>query len=390
MTTAAPASAEQPSLHGKHLLFLVTEDWYFCSHRLPLARAALAAGARVSVACQVTDHAEQIRAEGVNLIPLQIQRSGRNPLIDFSTLCQIHRVYRQERPDIVHHVALKPVLYGSVVAWLAGTKVVINAMAGLGFVFINESFSVRALRPAIALAFKVLLNRPNSRLIVQNPDDGSLFQDEIGVRKEAIALIQGSGVDTVHYQAMPEPPSPPIVVACVSRMLWDKGIGELVDAARILKTRGKEITIKLIGPTDDNPASIPRDLLENWKNTGIVEVPGPTSDIAAVYRDAHIAVLPSYREGLPKSLLEAAACGRPSVSTDVPGCREICVDQMTGLLVPARSAEPIADAIEKLAEDAELRASLGAGARKAAEMRFSEQTIADQTISLYKSVLNGQ
>jgi len=371
------------NLAGVKLLFLVNEDWYFCSHRLPIARAARDAGAEVVVVTRVRDHAAQIEAEGFRLIPIELARSGRNPIHDAQTLATLIRLYQREKPDIVHHVALKPALYGSIAAWVTGIRSVVNAFAGMGFVFISDGFFARTVRPFIRTLFRFLLNRPASRVIVQNPDDHALFKETIGVAPQKISIIRGSGVDIERYKPNPEPNDTPVAV-CVSRMLWDKGIGELVDAARLLKAQGTAIRIRLVGPGDDNPAAIPDHVLAKWHAEGIVDVAGPSDDIPQEYANAHIAVLPSYREGLPKSLLEAAAAGLPLVATDVPGCREICCDGETGILVPVCTVAPLAEALAKLAEDAELRKSYGAAARRMAEAEFAEEIVIAKTLALYQ------
>lgn len=382
-------TAATAPLAGKTLLFLVSEDWYFCSHRLPIARAARDAGMKVTVACRVRDHGDAIRKEGFDLHPIRLNRSGRNPIADVATILALRKLYRSVRPDIVHQVAVKPVLYGSIAAWLAGVPHVVNAMAGLGFVFISNGLFASLIRPVLRPVFRVLLNRPCSRLILQNGDDRALFQTRIGVRPDRIAIIRGSGVDTEAFTPAPEPDGP-IVAACVSRMLWDKGIGELVEAARLLQRRGSGIVVRLVGPTDDNPASIPQSTLDAWRAEGVVEMTGPTTDVAGIYARSHIAVLPSYREGLPKSLLEAASCGLPMVATDVPGCREICRDGETGLSVPVRAAEPLAEALARLADDPDLRRRLGRAARRAAETEFAEPVITRQTLALYETMLGGE
>lgn len=370
------------TLAGRKILYLVSEDWYFCSHRLPIARAARDAGAEVVVATRVRNHGAAIEAEGFRLVPLEFARSGRNPFHDAATLAAIIKLYRQERPDIVHHVALKPALYGSIVAWLTSVPVMVNAFAGMGFVFISNGLFARTLRPIVRAAFHFLLNRPSSRVIVQNPDDFALFTDGIGVAPTRISIIRGSGVDTGHFRPGPAPSGTPVAV-CVSRMLWDKGIGELVAAARLLRDRGTEIRIRLVGPGDDNPAAIPDATLAGWAIEGVVDIAGASDDIAGEYARAHIAVLPSYREGLPKSLLEAAATGLPMVATDVPGCREVCRHEETGLLVPVRTSGPLADALEKLAKDEQLRGTYGKAARQLAESSFAEPVIVAQTMALY-------
>ncbi len=374
------------TLSGRKILYLVSEDWYFCSHRLPIARAARDAGADVIVATRVREHGAAIESEGFRLIPIELARSGRNPLRDAVTLASLIGLYRRERPDIVHHVALKPALYGSIAAWLTRVPAMVNAFAGMGFVFISESLFARVLRPVVRAAFRFLLNRSNSRVIVQNPDDFALFVDTVGVSPHRVSVIRGSGVDTDKFRPVAEPEGPPVAV-CVSRMLWDKGIGELAAAARLLRQRGTAIRIRLVGPSDDNPAAIPEAILAEWSAEGIVEIAGASDDITGEYSRAHIAVLPSYREGLPKSLLEAAAAGLPIVATDVPGCREVCEHEKTGLLVPVRTSEPLADALQELAEDKALRYSYGKAARELAKTAFAEPVVVTQTMALYEASL---
>jgi glycosyltransferase involved in cell wall biosynthesis len=376
------------TLKNKKLLFLVSEDWYFRSHRLPIARAARDAGALVSVATRVRDAGDLIKAEGFRLFPLGLSRSGRNPFQDLRQIYDLYRLYRRERPDIVHHVALKPSLYGSIAARLAGVPHIVNAFAGMGFVFISNGLFARTIRPILSWLFRYLLNRDNTLTIVQNADDAKLFVERIGVAPQRLRIIRGSGVDVDRFKPAAEPRHAETPVAvCVSRMLWDKGVGELVDAAKLLKSRGVPVRVRLVGPVDDNPASIPKSQLDEWTRAGVVDVAGPSDDIPGVYAAADIAVLPSYREGLPKSLLEAAAAGLPLVATDAPGCREICRDGKTGLLVPVQSVAPLADALARLANDPALRAELGANARRAAVEEFSEAQVVAETLDLYRSLL---
>lgn len=381
-----PPAGREAILAGRKIIIVVSEDWYFCSHRLPLGKALHAAGAKVIVATRVRDHGKIIEQAGLRVIPIGLDRSGLNPLHDLGTLRELLGIYRRERPDLVHHVALKPTLYGALCARLTGVPAVVNALAGLGYLFSSRTLKARLLRPFARLGLRALVNRRNSRTILQNPDDIALFETELGARPERLALIRGSGVDTARFRPQPEPAGTPVAV-CVSRMLWDKGINELVEAARLLRQRGAGIKIRLVGPTDENPASIPRTTLDHWRAEGIVDLAGPSTDISGEYARAHIAVLPSYREGLPKSLLEAAACGRPMVATDVPGCREICRENETGLLVPARSVEPLADALERLAGDADLRAQFGGRARQVAEAEFAEEVVVAETLALYRDLL---
>lgn len=373
-------------LAGRTLLYLVSEDWYFCSHRLPVARAARDSGARVVVATRLADDHRRILAEGFEAAHIPFDRSGLNPLRDFVTLRAIIACYRRYRPDLVHHVAAKPVLLGQIAAWICRVPAVVNAMAGMGFLYIAQSRKAAFLRKIFETVIERGMRRRGSVLIVQNADDAALFVAR-GIGAEKIALIPGSGVDAVHFAPTPEPDGVPVAV-CVSRMLRDKGIGELVEAARILHDRGTSVRVRLVGGTDANPASIPPDLLATWKQEGIIDVAGPSRDVAGEYARAHIAVLPSYREGLPKSLLEAAACGRAIVTTDVPGCRAVCTDGENGLLVPARNSEALAAALARLAGEPDTRARMGTAGRRRVETEFAESIIAERTLGLYRSLIS--
>lgn len=382
---------DQPAPRPR-LLFLVTEDWYFCSHRLPIARAARDAGFAVSVATRVTHHGAMITQEGFDLVPLNMERANSNPLREIAALIEITGVYRRIRPDIVHHVAVKPALVGSLAARIAGTPRMVNAIAGLGFVFASRSLKARILRPLIGCGFRMLLNGTSSRVIVQNPDDQRLLTERRLVASDRLVLIKGSGVDLVRFHPVPEPetgPGGPPTATLVSRMIWDKGVGVLVEAARILKTRGVALRVVLAGrPDPENPASIPEEQLRAWHDEGIVEWVGFCDDVPGLWARSHVAVLPSwYGEGVPKSLLEAAACGRPLVAVDGPGLREVVQDGVTGLLVPPRDANALADRLQRLAEDAGLRQRMGQAARNLAERDFGEGTVIRHTLDVYRTLL---
>jgi glycosyltransferase involved in cell wall biosynthesis len=373
------------------LIYLVTEDWYFLSHRLPVARAARDAGFEVVVATRIgakdSGGRAAIEAEGFRVVPLNWKRGGWNPFAELCAVAAIRSLYRRERPDVAHHVAMKPVLEGSLAARLAGVPAVVNALTGLGYLFIGRNGLARVLGPLVRRALKSLLARgANWRVVMQNPDDLAALVARGIVRREAAVLIPGSGVDLARFRPAPEPAGTP-AAALVGRMLWDKGVGELIEAARLLKARGVALRVRLAGPEDpENPAAISRATLEGWVREGVVEWAGEVKDVAALWRDTAIAVLPSYREGLPKTLLEAAAAGRPMVAADVPGCREIVRHGETGVLVPPRDARALADALERLAGDAALRRRLGTAARRLAEQRFGEAAIAAATVDLYRAL----
>ncbi len=370
------------------ILYVVTEDWYFCSHRLALAVAARVQGYDVVVATRVADHGAQIREAGLRLKPLNWQRRSLNPIAGITALCRLVRLYRRERPDLVHHVALKPVILGSMAAALAGRPRTVNALAGLGFVFASGSIKARMLRPVVRFLLAILLGRGGARVIVQNPDDHDFLIAQHMAHPDHIHLIRGAGVDLQEFQPHPEPEGP-VTVALVSRMLWDKGIGVLVEAARILERRGANVTVILAGiPDAASPNAVPEAQLQAWNHEGIVDWIGFCDDVPALLARTHMAALPStYGEGVPKSLIEAAAAGRPIIAADGPGLREIVRHGETGLLVPPGDAKALADAIERLAGDGELRRRMGAAGRLLAEAEFGADKVIGETLALYRELL---
>jgi len=384
----AACAAHSPPVTGRRtkLLFLVTEDWYFCSHRLPPARAAQAAGYDVIVATRVERQGAEIKAEGFKLVPLNLRRRSRNPFRELAAIAEIVQVYRRERPDIVHHVALKPVLYGSLAALIVRGPAVVNALAGMGFLFTSRSRLATVLRAVVSRIFRVLLNARGNVLILQNPDDMAVLVSDGLVEPSRVRLIRGSGVDIKRFSPLPEAAGA-LVVMLAARMLWDKGVGEFVAAASALRARGVTARFVLVGDGDaDNPASIPDAQLKAWHESGVVEFWGRCDDMPAAFAQAHIVCLPSYREGLPKVLLEAAACSRPIVATDAPGCREIVRHGENGLLVPLRDAISLADAIELLLGDASLRLKMGRRGRQLVESEFSDVQVALQTLAVYREM----
>jgi glycosyltransferase involved in cell wall biosynthesis len=371
------------------LLFLITEDWYFWSHRLDLARSARDAGMEVLVATRVQDHGARIENEGFRLLPIRLRRRSWNPFSEIAAVIELVRLYRRERPDVAHHVAMKPMLYGSIAARLAGVPAVVNAFAGLGYAFIAEHQSIRLLRSLIGWALRWALALPRSRVIVQNDADRQQLVQAGIVPPSRVSVIRGAGVDTKAFAPSPEPGGTPLVLLA-SRMLWDKGVGEFVEAVRLLKARGLDLRGVLVGMVDeDNPACIPQERLRSWTADGTVEWWGHRDDMPRVLASANIVVLPSYREGLPKVLLEAAASSRAIVATDVPGCREIVRHHENGLLVPPRDAQALADAIARLAQDQALRQHMGVRGREIIVREFSSEKTANETLALYRSLEGG-
>jgi glycosyltransferase involved in cell wall biosynthesis len=369
------------------LLFLITEDWYFWSHRLDLARAARDAGYAVTIATRVTDHGERIIREEFHLAPLHMSRRSRNPFGEPLAVTELISLYRRIRPDIVHHVAMKPILYGSLAAWFTGVPVVINAFAGLGYTFTEERS--RVLRWMVKTALGMVLKLSQSIVLVQNRDDQERLAEEGIVPVSRTRVIAGSGVDVRVFSPGPASSGVPIVLL-PARMLWDKGISEFVEAARALKRKGCPARFVLVGRRDEhNPAAIPAPKLSDWVTEGAVEWWGHRDDMPDVYRAAAVVVLPSYREGLPKVLLEAAACGKAIVTTDVPGCRDVVRSHDNGLLVPAKNSQALAEAIEQLLQDSDRRATMGARAREIAEKEWASPVITEQVLNLYRELSGG-
>lgn len=383
--TALPAEAPAPTRRPK-LLFLVTEDWYFCSHRLPVARAARDAGFAIIVAARMREHGEAIRREGFQLRPLAWRRRGDGIAGALRAVGEIVRVYRAERPDVVHHVALKPLLLGGIALRLAfpfgaGRPALIAAVMGLGSRF-GRGWTARALGWAVRVA------AGGGRVIVQNPDDAAALSG-FGIARERIALIRGSGVDTAHFRPLPEPAGPALRLALVARMLRSKGVLDAVAAIRQLRQDGIAVELLLAGPTDpDNPDSLSEAELAALASEPGVAWLGLVADIREVWARAHLAVFPStYGEGIPKALLEAAACARPIVAADMPGCREIVRHRETGLLVPPRDIAALAAAVAELARAPAERQRMGEAGRNLVERDFAEPVVAGQTLALYRAML---
>lgn len=372
---------------GRCLLFVVNNPAFFMSHRVPVALAAQKAGYDVHVATMDGPAVADIQALGMTHHAIPMTRSGKHPLQELGTLLALIRLFRRLRPSVVHLVTIKPVLYGGIAARLTGVPGMVAAISGLGFVFLSNSLKMRLVRAVVARLYRIALGHPNSRVIFQNANDRDLLKSLGAVREDQVVIIRGAGVDLDAYRATPEPPAPPVVVTMVARLLRDKGVQEFVAAARLLRERGVPVTMQLVGGLDaGNPTSATQDDVDAWQRDGGVQALGERSDVAALYAAAHIAVLPSYREGLPKSLIEAAACGRAVVTTDVPGCRDAIEPGVTGLLVPVRDASALADAIARLAEDAALRQSMGTAGRALAEREFDINQVARIHVALYDAL----
>jgi glycosyltransferase involved in cell wall biosynthesis len=376
-------------MNPKTLVFLLTEDWFFASHFLKRALAAKAAGWRVILIAYSGEATAAIRAAGIEVIPVAFIRRRTNPVAELIFTLRLAKLYRQLRPDLVHHIALKPILVGGMAARLAGVPAIVNAPTGLGFVFSSDRLLAKLLKPLVSLLLRITLSPKNAQVIFENPDDLAELEQLGMIRPGAATLIRGAGVDIEHFAQAPEPP-PPVRVILIARMIREKGVADFVEAARLLREQKIVAEFVLVGaPDPGNPNTVTEAELRGWEADGLVTWLGPRKDIAQLLRGAHIACQPSsYREGLPKSALEAMASGKPLVATDIPGCREAVVDGQTGLLVPPRNPAALAAALRRLIEAPELRAKMGAAARLRAEQYFADAIICRETLLVYDALVH--
>lgn len=368
------------------LLFLMNDGAYFVSHRLPIAVEALRQGYQVHVAAP-GPCPDQVRAAGLTYHSVAISRSGIGPLQELRSFISILGLIRSVRPAILHAVTIKPVIYGGIAARLSGIRHFVGAIAGLGTVFIASGLSAQLRRVLAVRLYRLALGGRGTRVIFQNDDDRRTFLDAGITKPSQTVLIRGSGVALEQYAVKPEPKGP-LVFVVASRLLRDKGIGEFVAAARLLRESGVKAHFRVVGaPDPGNPSSLTSVDLAEWQKQGIVEFAGYQSDIAGEFAAANVVVLPSYREGLPRVLLEAAACARATVTTDVPGCRDAISPDVTGILVPPRKVEPLAEAMRVLAEDGVRRRAMGVAGRLLAERSFGIEKVVSAHLELYAKLL---
>ena len=373
-------------LAHKKIIFFVSEDWFFCTHFLERAKAASNEGHDVVILTQISQHAITIENAGLRFINLKFDRGSINPFVEICTVIRILIIYIKEKPQLVHHVALKPILLGSLAARVARVPYVVNALVGGGYAFISTKLAIRMLRQLLLFLLRILLNPPHSKVVFENSDDLDSYVLSGLVKKNDAILIRGAGVIPEDFQYDAIKSNPPLVVL-VARLLWDKGIGEYVEAARLLLQRSLNVRFVIVGePDPKNRACIDQATLEAWKSEGVVELWGFCSNIPHIYSEATIACLPSYREGLPKSLLEAMAAGLPCVTTDVPGCREAVRDGDNGLLVPAKNVSALAEALDSLIRNPLLASKMGKRGRQRVLDEFSVKHVNESTLILYREI----
>lgn len=371
---------------SRRLLFIVNQADYFLSHRRALAEAAQRCGWQVEIATAPDKAQEAIRRAGFTVHSLPLSRSGLRPDRELTALLATWRLLRRRRPALVHCVALKATVLGGLASRLAGVPARVLAIAGLGHVFTDQGAGNRLLQWCFGRLIRLLAG-PGTRLLLQNEEDLAQMA-AFGVPSRRLVLIPGAGVDPARFHPEPEPPGP-VAVLLPSRMIWKKGIGEFVEAARLLRGRGVEARFCLAGDVDPgNPASVPRAQLAAWDDEGIVEWHGFVQDMPALLASSHIVCLPSYYgEGVPKSLIEGAAAGRPLVSTDMPGCRAIARDGENAILVPPQDARALADTLQRLIEDPALRQRLGTRGREIAKGEFAQAKVVKDTLALYRELM---
>ena len=374
----------------KKLLYVDNRVKYVLSHRMPWLKGTREAGFDVHVTTLTAGDGSRIEDAGFPYHSISKQRRSNNPLHELQLIARLYGLYCQLQPDIIHHITLRSILYGSIANLFLRKPQTVNGVTGLGYLFSSEDPTTRVLRKTVLLALRLLKQRDHIFLF-QNPDDQTLFRRHHIANPSSSVLIKGSGVDPEHFAPRPEPSGSPVVLFPV-RMLWDKGAQAFVDAARRLKADDVEARFIMVGTTDpDNPAGVSAEQLEKWEEQGIVEWWGYQDDMSEIFGRSHIVCLPSsYREGVPKVLIEAASSGRPIVTTDMPGCREIVRDGENGYLVPPRDGEAVARALKRLIGDSDLRRQMGARGRERVQKEFSVEHVVQSIVEVYENVLGGR
>lgn len=373
---------------NRKLLFVVNVDWFFLSHRLPIALEAQRQGYQVHIATGITNRLGELQGHGLTVHGLSLDRGSTGLGNAWRTMVELWNVFRVVRPDVVHLVTIKPLLLGGLMARLAQVPAVVMAVSGLGFVFAAHGARAVVLRWLVGVLYRVVLSHHNLKVIFQNPDDRASLAKLAHLPDSKVEMIRGSGVDLAQFRPMPLPPGVPVVLLA-ARLLADKGVREFVQAARLLRQQGVAARFCLVGTLDPaNPASLGNAELTQWTNEGVVELWGQRSDMPDVLSAAHLVVLPSYREGLPKVLLEAAACARAVVTTDVPGCRDAIDPGVTGVLVPVRNASALAEAIKHLINNPTRCQAMGNAGRALTERAFDVRQVVAAHLRIYQKLID--
>lgn len=383
-----PAHDQKPNSQP-HLLIIINSISFFLSHRKEIAQEAISRGWKVTLAAPIAPERETLTQMGVRVLPLPVSRWDIGPLVEWRTFRAIHQLIGSERPDVVHLVTIKPVVYGGLASrCIRGAPAVLSAVPGLGYVFSSNSLRARLLRPLVMVAYRLALGGRRQQVIVQNPDDRQMLLTHQLVRAERVTLIRGSGTDPMEFVMLPEPEGMPLVVL-PARLLREKGVMEFVEAARLLHSQGVKARFALVGDGEpSNPSTITPLELEDWQTEGVIEWWGKRSDMPSVLAQSNVVCLPSsYGEGVPKALIEAAACGRAIVTTDAPGCREIVQNGVNGLLVPPNQVLPLAEALRTLIEDGPMRQRMGKEGNRLFEAEFTVDRVVKAHFALYEDLM---
>ncbi len=363
------------------ILLLANTDWYLYNFRLGLAEALRARGDEVVLVSPAGPYAARLIEKGFHWISFPLDRRGMNPFVEANTVLRLAQLYRQEKPALVHHFTIKCVLYGSLAARLAGIRSVVNSVEGLGYVFTGGGAGRKMLQGIVKMLYRLALKR--TQVVFLNPDDRDFFLHNRLAKLEQTNLSRGAGVDLQRFTPAPQPEGVPLVIL-PARMLWDKGLKEFAEAARILKAEGVQARFALVGDRDpDNPASVDAVQLKQWEQEAVIEWWGWQEEMEKVYAQAAVVCLPSYREGAPKTLIEAAASGRPIVTSDAAGCGEVVRQGLNGLLVPPQDAVALAEALRQLIGDRDLRIRMGRCSRQLAEEEFSSASVNAEIFKIY-------
>ena len=372
----------------KTLLYVTNSINFFVAHKISLAMAAKQNGFSIHIAAPEEKGFDANQEKRFVFHPIPLGRKTISPWKEFRTILFLYRLYKKVRPDLIHHLTIKPMIYGSLaVQFLRFKPYVINAVTGLGYVFVGKDFRSKVLRKIVVPTYRLAFRLKNYAVIFQNPDDQEFFLNKKITQRKNTVLIKGSGVNMTQFPLLPMAQGTPVVMM-ISRMLWDKGVGEFWESAQQLKRENILARFVLVGDTDDgNPSAVPSSQIQSWVASGAIEWWGYRKDMPQVLAEAHIVCLPSYREGVPRCLIEAASCGRPLITTDEPGCREVVHDGINGYLIPSRNSKILADKLKILLSDPALRQQMGYLGRDLIEKEFSEEIVIKKTLSIYRKSL---
>ena len=369
------------------VVLVANTGWYLYNFRMSLADRLKEAGFEVKMVCPRDEYTDEIEACGYSTIRWELGRKSVAPWAELRSIGDLRRIYRDEQPDLVHHFTVKPVTYGSLAARLARVPATINSITGRGYVFLGSSMQTAYLRPMVKLLFNLSYGRLNVATTFENEADQAYFLDAGMIAHQNVYLVNGVGVDIDAFYYQPESPTEEPMIVFPGRLLWAKGVGTLIEAARILKEK-HAVRVVLVGkPDPGNPESIDESIIQNWVGEGFVEWWGWQTDMLSIYHQSHIVVLPSMGEGLSKALLEAAACGRPIVASDVQGCREVVIPGVTGYLAPPRDSQRLAEQLERLIVNPDLRRQMGQSGRRLVEENFSDEIVNQQMLEIYEILL---